>query len=80
MTKGFGFTGSLSYIDDMMKDDRKLDGLSVRHVAQIVRRKMITRTKQSKKNYSRKNLKKDLENWGIVRIFTYNKELNKLII
>ena len=62
MTKGFGFAGSLSYIDDMMKDDRKLDGLSVRHVAQIVRRKMITRTKPSNKNYSRKNLKKDLEN------------------
>jgi len=62
MTKGFGFAGSLSYIYGMMKDERKLDGLSVRHVAQIVRRKMITRTKQSKKNYSRKNLKKDLEN------------------
>ena len=62
MTKGFGIARSLSYITDMMKDDRKLDGLSVRHVAQIVRRKMITRTKQSKKNYSRKNLKKDLEN------------------
>ena len=62
MTKGFGFARSLLYITDMMKDDRKLDGLSVRHVAQIVRRKMITRTKQSKKNYSRKNLKKDLEN------------------
>jgi len=62
MTKGFGFAGSLSYIDDMMKDERKLDGLSVRHVAQIVRRKMITRTKPSSKNYSRKNLKKDLEN------------------
>lgn len=62
MTKGFGCARSLSYIYGMMKDDRKLDGLSVRHVAQIVRRKMITRTKQSKKNYSRKNLKKDLEN------------------
>ena len=62
MTKGFGFAGSLSYITDMMKDERKLDGLSVRHVAQIVRRKMITRTKPSNKNYSRKNLKKDLEN------------------
>jgi hypothetical protein len=62
MKKGFGFAGSLSYIDDMMKDERKLDGLSVRHIAQIVRRKMITRTKPSKKNYSRKNLKKDLEN------------------
>jgi hypothetical protein len=46
----------------MMKDERKLDGLGVRHVAQIVRRKMITRTKPSKKTYSRKNLKKDLEN------------------
>ena len=62
MTKGFGCARSLSYIYGMMKDDRKLDGLSVRHVAQIVRRKMITRTKPSKKNYSRKNLKKDLEN------------------
>ena len=62
MTKGFGCARSLSYIYGMMKDDRKLDGLSVRHVAQIVRRKMITRTKPSNKNYSRKNLKKDLEN------------------
>ena len=62
MTKGFGFAESLSYIYNMMKDERKLDGLGVRHVAQIVRRKMITRTKPSKKTYSRKNLKKDLEN------------------
>jgi hypothetical protein len=31
---------------------------------------MITRTKPSKKKYSRKNLKKDLENWDIVRILT----------
>jgi hypothetical protein len=60
MTKGFGCVRSLSYIYGMMKDDRKLDGLSVRHVAQIVRRKMITKTKPSNKNYSRKNLKKDL--------------------
>jgi hypothetical protein len=57
-----GFATPFSYIYGMMKDERKLDGLSVRHVAQIVRRKMITRTKPSKKNYSRKNLKKDLEN------------------
>jgi len=61
MTKGFGFAGSLSYIDDMMKDERKLDGLSVRHVAQIIHRKMITRVSISGKTYSRKNLKKDLE-------------------
>jgi hypothetical protein len=60
MTKGFGCVRSLSYIYGMMKDERKLDGLSVRHVAQIVRRKMITKTKPSNKNYSRKNLKKDL--------------------
>jgi hypothetical protein len=45
-----------------MKEENKIDGLNVRHVAQIVRRKMITRTKASKKIYSRKNLKKDLEN------------------
>ena len=62
MNNRVGFRQPFLYIDDMMKDDRKLDGLSVRHVAQIVRRKMLTRTKQSKKNYSRKNLKKDLEN------------------
>jgi hypothetical protein len=62
MTKGVGNQPPFLYIYGMMKDDRKLDGLSVRHVAQIVRRKMLTRTKQSKKNYSRKNLKKDLEN------------------
>ena len=62
MNNRVGFRQPFLYIDDMMKDDRKLDGLSVRHVAQIVRRKMITKTKPSNKNYSRKNLKKDLEN------------------
>ena len=61
MKKGGGFVISLSYIYDMMKEERKIDGLNARHVAQIVRRKMITRTKASKKVYSRKNLKKDLE-------------------
>lgn len=62
MNNRVDFRQPFLYIYGMMKDDRKLDGLSVRHVAQIVRRKMLTRTKQSKKNYSRKNLKKDLEN------------------
>ena len=62
MNNRVGFCQPFLYIYGIIKDDRKLDGLSVRHVAQIVRRKMITRTKQSKKNYSRKNLKKDLEN------------------
>ena len=60
MTRGFGYARSPSYIYSM-KDENKIDGLNVRHVAQIVRRKMITRTKPSKKVYSRKNLKKDLE-------------------
>ena len=62
MTRGFGYAKSLSYIYHMMKEEHKINGLDVRHVAQIVRRKMITRTKPSKKVYSRKNLKKDLEN------------------
>ena len=61
MKKGGGFVISLSYISNMMKEERKIDGLNARHVAQIVRRKKITRTKASKKVYSRKNLKKDLE-------------------
>jgi hypothetical protein len=61
MKKGGGFVISLSYIYHMMKEEHKINGLDVRHVAQIVRRKMITRTKPSKKVYSRKNLKKDLE-------------------
>jgi len=62
MTKGFGFAGSLSYIDDMMKEQDKFNGLSRGQVKQIIRRNMITKTAPSKKNYSRKNLKKDLEN------------------
>lgn len=41
----------------MMKEQEKIDGLSMRHVAQIVRRSMITRTKPSKKVYNRKNNK-----------------------
>ena len=62
MTKGFGFARSLSYIDDMMKEQGKFNGLSKGQVKQIIRRNMITKTAPSKKNYSRKNLKKDLEN------------------
>ena len=62
MTKGVGNQPPFLYISHMMKEERKIDGLNARHVAQIVRRKMITRTKASKKVYSRKNLKKDLEN------------------
>jgi len=62
MKKGGGFVISLSYISNMMKEERKIDGLNARHVAQIVRRKMIQKSVPSKKVYSRKNLKKDLEN------------------
>jgi len=40
--------------------DRKIDGLASRHVAQIVRRKMIQRVKPSGKTYDRKKFKKDL--------------------
>ena len=36
------------------------NGLNERHVAQIIRRKMITKVKPSGKTYSRKNLKKNL--------------------
>ena len=61
MKKGGGFVISLSYISNMMKEERKIDGLNARHVAQIVRRKMIQKSVPSKKVYSRKNLKKDLE-------------------
>ncbi len=50
------------YIDDMMKEQDKFNGLSRGQVKQIIRRNMITKTAPSKKNYSRKNLKKDLEN------------------
>jgi len=61
MTKGFGFAGSLSYIDDMMKEQDKFNGLSKGQVKQIIRRNMITRVKSSKKIYDRKKFKKDLE-------------------
>jgi hypothetical protein len=36
-----------------MKEDKKINGLSERHVAQIVRRKMIQRVKPSSKVYKR---------------------------
>ena len=51
---------ALLYINDIMKEQDKIDGLNKRHVAQIIRRNMSQRVKPSKKVYSRKNLKKDL--------------------
>lgn len=43
-----------------MKEKNKdnIDGLSFRHVAQIVRRKMVQKVKPSKKVYNRKKLNK----------------------
>jgi hypothetical protein len=63
MNNRVGFCQPFLYIYGMMKDERKLDGLSVRHVAQIVRRKMITRISKSANMYIRKprnNKKYDL--------------------
>jgi hypothetical protein len=37
-----------------MKQEEKIEGLNRRHIAQIVRRNMMTRTKPSKKIYNRK--------------------------
>ena len=63
MKKGFGFAGSLSYINDMMKeqDENKFNGLSRGQVKQIIRRNMITRVKTSKKVYDRKKEKRNLD-------------------
>lgn len=63
MKKGFGFAGSLSYINNMMKeqDENKFNGLSRGQVKQIIRRNMITRVKTSKKVYDRKKEKRNLD-------------------
>lgn len=51
------------YIRLVMADDKKdkdiLNGLNLRHVAQIVRRKMVTKSVPSKKNYTRKKKHKN---------------------
>lgn len=60
MKKGFGFAGSLYYINDMMKQEDKFNGLSKGQVKQIIRRNMITRVKASKKVYDRKKEKRGL--------------------
>ena len=60
MKKGFGFAGSLSYIDDMMKEQDKFSGLSKGQVKQIIRRNMITKVKPRKKVYDRKKEKRNL--------------------
>lgn len=52
---------ALSYISDMMKEQDKIAGLNKRHVAQIIRRNMVQRVKDSKKVYDRKKERKNLE-------------------
>jgi hypothetical protein len=42
-------------------ENTNLNGLSLRHVAQIVRRKMIQKVKPSGKVYNRKKYKQDNE-------------------
>jgi hypothetical protein len=44
-----------------MKQDIIIGGLNERHVAQIIRRKMIQKIKPSGKVYSRKNKNKNYE-------------------
>jgi hypothetical protein len=45
----------------MMKEQDKIEGLNKRHVAQIIRRNMVQRVKDSKKVYDRKKERKNLE-------------------
>jgi len=52
---------ALLYIDDIMKEQDKIEGLNRRHVAQIIRRNMSQRVKDSKKIYDRKKERKNLE-------------------
>ena len=56
-----GFVTPLLYIDDMMKEQDKFNGLSKGQVKQIIRRNMITRVSKSAKVYDRKRFKRDLE-------------------
>jgi hypothetical protein len=56
-----GFITPLSYIEDMMKEQDKFNGLSKGQVKQIIRRNMITRVSKSAKVYDRKRFKRDLE-------------------
>ena len=52
---------ALSYIYVIMKEQDNFNGLNKRHVAQIIRRNMVTRTKPSKKVYDRKKERKGLD-------------------
>jgi hypothetical protein len=43
-----------------MKPEDKVDGYNSRHLAQLIRRRMISKVKPSGKNYSRKKFKDGL--------------------
>jgi hypothetical protein len=58
---GLGKLSLLLYIYIIMKQET-INGLSIGHVKQIIRRSMIQKTKPSKKVYDRKNNKKQLDN------------------
>jgi len=53
-----GKPGLLSYIYVIMKQETTINGLSIGHIKQIIRRSMITKTKPSKKVYDRKHSRK----------------------
>ena len=56
----FGYPDFLSYIPRIMEQVNKINGLNERHIKQIIRRNMITRSKPSKKVYTRKDKNKKL--------------------
>jgi len=57
----FGIPNLFPYIYTIMKEQDKFNGLNKRHVSQIIRRNMITKTKPSKKGYNRKKERKGLD-------------------
>jgi hypothetical protein len=58
----------------MMKEQDKIEGLNKRHVAQIIRRNMVQRVKDSKKVYDRKKKEKI---WNSEEGFVYSRYRNK---
>jgi hypothetical protein len=59
----------------MMKEQDKIEGLNKRHVAQIIRRNMVQRVKDSKKVYDRKKKKEKI--WNSEEGFVYSRYRNK---
>ena len=59
-----------------MKKKEEIDGINKRYVAQIVRRKMITKVKPSKKVYNRK--KEKLAQEHATKVSAFLNEYNQL--